>query len=424
MWHSSRSNSQYTTSSFQPCRGPHLGSPLLPQGSSNSNNDDDDDDRDCFLYTARSADQLPYHSRVFLSSASQTPRMNLAALPHDVLLEIFEHCNAASLLNLELVCKGFHCYIALYESTFRKRLSKKYVRGVYDVGFFLFQRYKAPAYRPFLLSCAHLDVMIDLAVYKQTWPEHARCSHFCDKELGTELVRSLEHGLKVYQQHAVKANDPKSYTSKLKPRLGSSDPWARSSAEPEPIHMFCKAIHEKSVQRLSSVAVFDFELLYQMVLYGHAIGLRSRCFGICQDARQTGLTSRTKVRQTVAELEHANISLPTATRLQSHNPVVRRIGPLSESFQKIFRLKDEARPSLAWQEYLQIPLAIRIEALPIAHDAEVKTPSDHFKLAREMHRYFEMERPVEVKQARLISERAGYLDLNPRGQDVYDPCAC
>ena len=346
--------------------------------------------------------------------------MNLVGLPHDVLLQILECCNAASLLNLELVCQRFHRYIALYESLLRRNLFKKYSWDVYDLWDFPSDGCSA-GFKPFLLWCAHFDVMLDLAVYKQIWrwcPKHFTFSHFCHMKPGTELVRSLEHGLAIYQRCAALANNPRSHVSNFKLWLRSRHPWARSPAEPEPIYIRYKEIHQKYIQSLSSVAVFDFELLYQVVLYGHAVGFGSERRGLFRITYPTGL----EVLKTVARLRTARIPAPASKSRQSHNPLLRWTRRLSELSQEIFRFRDRAGPSFSWEEYRNIPLAVRMEALPITQQAEAKTSRDHFELATVMHRYIEKKRPVEAKKARVVNERAGCLDLVHPIQDGCDPC--
>ena len=332
--------------------------------------------------------------------------MDLAGLPDDIWLHIFESGNAAILLNLEVVCKTFQRLIALYDTSLAKNMLRKYLwSSDYPLRDGVF-RARGP--KQLLLWCAQLDVLVDLAEYNQgplKWPE---CSRLCSLSAGTELSRSLEHGLAIYQRCALISNHPESQISRQKRRnLRSGFKLPGSTREPEPIYTMYRDFYQKYIQRLSQIDLFDYELLYRI---SSGYFLRSQgCFGTC---RSSGYTSRREILVAVAKLRTASISDPTPTRQQNRNQVIRWTERFSKLWENAFGTRVAERSSLSWEQYRAIPLAIRIAALPITQD-NAGTSWNHYELSTVMHRYINVKHPIEARQAYDFHEVSHYLELNP-----------
>ncbi len=333
--------------------------------------------------------------------------MDLAGLPDDIWLHIFESGNAATLLNLEVVCKTFKRLIALYGSSLSKKILRKYLwSSDYPLHDGVFP---ATEPRQLLLWCAQLDVLVDLAEYNQGPLKWSECSRLCSLSSETELSRSLEHGLAIYQRCALIANSPESQLSRQKQRnLRSGFKLSGSSRKPEPIYARYNDILQKYMDRLSHVELFDFELLHRI---STGYFLRSQgCFGTC---RSSGYTSRREILVAIAKLRTASILGPASNRQQSRIPVIRWTDQFLKLSKNILGIKVVARSSLSWEEYRAIPLAIRIAALPMIHQDKAETSWDHFELSTVMHRYIEVKHPMELRQAHVLHEISHYLELNP-----------
>lgn len=327
------------------------------------------------------------------------PKMDILTLPFEILLQVFESGNAATLLNLELVCKAFYKLIATYETSICSNLARNYSWAAeYGLG--------APVVGTRtikqVLWCAQLDVLFELAAHFHGTSRSRSCSHLFSLNSRAELAKRLEHGLAVYQRCADMAEE--THSTELQRRYPGRVYWLSALPNAEAVS---QEIYKEYIERLSQIDLFDYELLYGVSIR-HA-RVRLKCCPPC----------RTKIRGSNIEASLAAKKPKTASilglalkRPRSIDPVflwIKRCPKLARELFASFRREtyingdtsvvDEARPSVTWEDYRAMPLAIRIAALPV-------TLRNDSELPAVMHRYIERLRPTEARKAYLIFQVA------------------
>ena len=317
--------------------------------------------------------------------------------------KLFQSGTAATLLNLQLVCKIFNHVITVYEASICSNLSKSYLWAV-DYG--LGAQIIGTTTLKQLLWCAQLDVLVEFAANQQPWVPWPGCSHIYSLDSGTEYSKRLEHGLAIYQR-SVKIADG-SRATELQPRHPKLLHWL---SPPSTVKAECEDVLKLYLQNLSRIEIFDYELLY-LISYSHTRGLPvpRRCCETCR--------SMLRVPDTDPSLDTrgsgtAN-SLGPTSNIQRISELVaswaKRLLHFLQffSFQRYNRfhaddkLEDEARLSISVREYQAIPLAIKIAALPMTHATRRTMGGNHSELTVVIHRYIEEMHPAEAKKARVI----------------------
>ncbi len=321
--------------------------------------------------------------------------MNIAALSSDILLCIFESGNAATLLNLQIVCRRFSQLIAFYETSISTNLSKHYSWAAeYGLG----APFPGTKTTKQLLWCAQLDILLELSARFQPGPAWRPCSHLFSLTSGTELTRRLERGLAIYQRCLDIAE--RIQPTKMHWRNPKRVFWLSTSPKWKTL---CENGHKKYIQGLSRADVFNYELLY-LVAGRHTKGPK----GCCEECRTCVYKSNIEASPAAGKVKTASSSGSTLNGQQSINPAVSWAGKSSKSSKKRFasfwrengidadvRVIDDETPSVSWEVNQAIPLAVRIAALPTA-------PGDASKLPAVIHRYVEQLHPAETRKAYVI----------------------